>query len=105
MKKCKIKKGDEVIVITGENKGKKGQVQKVLKDIDRLIIAGVNVAKRHVKPGRGQAGGIVEKELPIHISNVALVDPKEGKATRVGYKFLENGDKVRFAKRSGEQIG
>ena len=105
MAKFKIKKGDQVVVITGRDKGKKGEVLKVLKKDNRVLVSGINVAKRHQKatPG-GAAGGIVDIELAIHISNVALIDPKDESATRIGYKFLENGDKVRFARKSGEVI-
>ncbi|MGE0754800.1 MAG: 50S ribosomal protein L24 [Alphaproteobacteria bacterium] len=103
-KKLKLKKGDEVLVIAGKDKGKKGSIIKVITDERRVIVGGVNKVKHHQKPSRTGAGGIVEKELPLHISNVQLVDPKSGKATRVGYKTLEDGSKVRFAKDSGEVI-
>lgn len=102
--KFKIKKGDEVIVIAGKDKGKKGEVLRMLRDENRAVVQGVNVAKRHTAPSNTNPGGIQDKELPIAISNLALVDPKDGVATRVGYKFLEDGRKVRFAKRSGEII-
>ena len=101
---AKIKKGDRVIVIAGRDKGRKGEVLKVLPKESRAIVKGVNVVKRHQRPTAGQAGGIVEKEAPIHISNLAHVDPKDGKPTRVGFRVLENGRKVRYAKRSGEVI-
>lgn len=104
-KKLKIKKGDQVIVRTGRDKGKIGEVIHLIKDADRLVVRGVNMVKRHQKPSQTDAGGVVQKESSIHISNVALVDPKENKATRVGYKTLENGEKVRVAKLSGETIG
>jgi large subunit ribosomal protein L24 len=102
--KLKIKKGDKVVVITGRDKGKKGEVLRVLRAESRVVVQGVHMVKRHTKPGAGNPGGIVEKEGAIHISNVAHVDPKSGKATRVGYKFLEDGRKVRVARRSGETI-
>lgn len=102
--KMKIKKGDTVIVNTGKDKGKKGEVLKTLPDDARVIVKGVNVAKKHQKPTQFAAGGIQEKEMSIHISNVSLADPKEDKPTRVGYKVLDGGKKVRFAKRSGETI-
>lgn len=102
--KMKLKKGDEVIVIAGKDKGKKGSITKVLPADMRVIVGGVNKVKKHQKPSREGAGGIVEKELPLHASNVMLVDPKSGKPTRVGYKTLEDGSKVRFAKDSGEVI-
>jgi large subunit ribosomal protein L24 len=102
--KFKIKKGDKVVVITGRDKGKSGEVLKVLRDEDRLIVQGVHMVKRHTRPSAGQTGGIVEKEAPIHISNVAHLDPKSNKPTRVGYKTLEDGRKVRVARRSGEVL-
>lgn len=104
MTKLKIKKGDNVIVTTGNKniKGRTGEVLEVIKDKNRAIVAGLNIVKKHVKPSASNPqGGIVEKEAPIHISNLALVDPKTGKATRVGYR-VEDGKKVRFAKKSGE---
>jgi large subunit ribosomal protein L24 len=102
--KLKIRKGDRVVVRTGRDKGKTGQVLNVLPEDNRAIVQGVNVARRHQKQTPSQEGGIVAKEIPIHISNLALVDPKSGKATRVGYKVLGDGKKVRVAKRSGETI-
>lgn len=102
--KMKIKKGDEVVVITGRDAGKKGSVLKVLPKENRVVVAGVNVAKRHSKPSMAGPGGIQEKELSIHASNVAVVDPKSGKPSKVGYKELKDGTKVRVAKRSGEVI-
>ena len=102
--KLKIKKGDRVVVRTGRDKGKAGQVLNVLPAENRAIVQGVNVVRRHQKQTPSQDGGIVSKEVPIHISNLALVDPKTGKPTRVGYKFLNDGRKVRVAKRSGEVI-
>jgi large subunit ribosomal protein L24 len=104
MPKLKLKKGDRVVVITGKNKGKKGEVLKVLPDENCAIVSGVAVVKRHQRQTASQEGGIVSKEAPIHISNLALEDPKDGKPTRVGYKFLKDGRKVRFARRSGEVI-
>ena len=102
--KFKIRKGDSVIVRTGRDKGKRGDVLKVIPAEDRVIVQGVNLVKRHTKPSQAGPGGIVEKEASIHISNVAHVDPKEDKATRVGFRRLDDGRKVRFAKRSGEVI-
>ena len=102
--KFKIKKGDQVIVVTGRDRGKTGEVIEVMPQEARLKVRGVNVVKRHTKASASQQGGIVEMEAPIHISNVAHVDPKDKKATRVGFKFLADGRKVRFAKRSGEVI-
>jgi len=103
-KKFKIKKGDEVVVLSGRDKGKSGSVLGLLRAEDRVLVEGVNMVKRHTRPSNTQPGGIIEKEAPIHISNLALADPKDGKPTRVGYKFLDDGRKVRFAKRSGEVI-
>ena len=100
-----IKVGDKVIVIAGSNKGKEGTVKKVLREENRVIVEGVNLVKRHTKPTQENAGGIISKEAPIHVSNVALIDPKSGKATRVGIKVEKDGSKVRVAKKSGEVIG
>jgi large subunit ribosomal protein L24 len=102
--KFKIKKGDKVVVITGREKGKSGEVIRVLREENRVVVQGVNMVKRHTRPAPGQTGGIVEKEAAIHVSNVAHLDPKSNKPTRVGYKFLGDGRKVRFAKRSGEVL-
>lgn len=102
--KFKIRKGDTVVVRTGRNKGTKGEVLKVVKDEAKVFVKGVNVVKRHKKPTQTDAGGIVQKELPIHISNVALLDPKDGSATKVGFKFLSDGTKVRYAKKSGATL-
>jgi|SRR5215468_363997 len=104
MPKLKIKKGDKVVVITGRDKGKTGEVKQVLPSENRVVVDGVNMVKRHTAPSAGNAGGIVEKEASIHLSNVAYVDPKTDKPTRIGYKTLDDGRKVRFAKRSGEII-
>jgi large subunit ribosomal protein L24 len=104
MPKLKIKKGDTVVVISGRDKGKTGEVLRVFPAEHRAIVQGVNIAKRHTKPRMGEPGGIVEKELALHISNIAHVDPSSREPTRVGYKILEDGRKVRFAKRSGEVI-
>ena len=100
----KIKKGDRVKVIAGRSKGKIGDVLRVLPSEDRVVVAGVNVIKRHTKPGRTEQGGIIEREAAIHVSNVALLDPKSDKPTKVGFKFLEDGRKVRFARASGETL-
>jgi large subunit ribosomal protein L24 len=104
MPKLKIKKGDHVVVITGKDKGKKGEVLKVLPEDNRAIVKGVAMVRRHQRQTASQEGGIIAKEAAIHISNLALEDPKDGKPTRVGYKFLKDGRKVRFARRSGEVI-
>jgi large subunit ribosomal protein L24 len=102
--KFKIKKGDRVIVISGREKGKSGEVLRVIRDENRALVQGLNMVKRHTRQSPGQPGGIVEKEAAIHISNLAHVDPTSQRPTRVGYKFLEDGRKVRFAKRSGEVL-
>jgi large subunit ribosomal protein L24 len=104
MAKLKIRKGDHVVVITGKDKGKKGEVLKVMPAENRVIVKGVAVVRRHQRQTASQEGGIISKEGPIHVSNIALEDPKDGSPTRVGYKFLKDGRKVRFAKRSGEMI-
>ncbi|KWT71970.1 50S ribosomal protein L24 [Hyphomicrobium sulfonivorans] len=104
MASLKIKKGDHVIVIAGRDKGKHGEVVEMLPKEQRAIVRGVNVVRRHQKQTASQTGGIISKEAPIQLSNLALEDPKDGKPTRVGFKFLEDGKKVRFAKRSGEVI-
>ncbi|MET0028675.1 MAG: 50S ribosomal protein L24 [Candidatus Thiodiazotropha sp.] len=101
----KIKKGDEVIVITGKDKGKRGTVVKMLPD-NRLVVENVNMVKKHTKPNpnRGEPGGIVDKEMPLHISNVALYNPATDKADRVGFKILEDGKKVRVFKSNQEVV-
>jgi large subunit ribosomal protein L24 len=104
MKKLKIKKGDTVVVISGRDKGKSGEVLRVLPAENRAVVQGVNLARRHTKPRMGEPGGIIEKELALHLSKLAHVDPASGRPTRIGYKFLEDGRKVRFARRSGEVI-
>jgi len=100
----RIKKGDRVSVLAGRDKGKTGEIVKMFPKRDRAIVQGVNMVKRHTRPSGGNAGGIVEKEATVHVSNLALTDPKDDKPTRVGVKVLEDGRKVRFAKRSGEVI-
>jgi large subunit ribosomal protein L24 len=104
MPKMKIKKGDNVVVISGRDKGKSGEVMRVFPAESRLVVQGVHIARRHTRQSMGNPGGIVEKELTIHVSNVAHIDPGSGKPTRVGYKTLEGGRKVRVARRSGEVI-
>lgn len=105
MAKLKIKKGDEVIVVTGRDRGKQGKVLRALPEENRVLVQGINVVKRHTKPSQADPqGGIKEKEAPIHVSNVALVDPKTSRPTRVGFRLLADGRKVRVAKRSGEVI-
>ena len=102
--KLKIKKGDNVVVITGRDKGKRGEVLRVYPDENRVIVQGVHVARRHTRQRFGEPGGIIDKELTIHVSNVAHVDPRSGTPTRVGYRILDDGRKVRVARRSGEVI-
>jgi large subunit ribosomal protein L24 len=104
---AKIKKGDTVLVIAGRDKGRSGEVLEVRRDDGQALVRGVNVVKRHQKQSATQEGGIVSKEALIHISNIALLDPKDKKPTRIGFKFVGKGDarkKVRFAKRSGVEI-
>jgi len=102
---ARIKKGDKVIVIAGAAKGSQGEVLRVLPKEDRAVVQGIAIAKRHTKPkGVGQPGGIVEREAAVHLSNLALIDPESGKATRVGFKLLDDGRKVRIARKSGAVI-
>jgi len=104
---AKIKKGDTVIVIAGRDKGRTGEVIEMRREDGRVLVRGVNMVKRHQRQTAAQEGGIVSKEASIHLSNVALADPKDGKPTRVGFKFVGKGDdrkKLRFAKRSGVEI-
>jgi large subunit ribosomal protein L24 len=104
-KKLHIKKGDTVIVNTGTSKGQKGRVLEVITKTDRAIVEGVNMMKKHTKPNaESPQGGIIEKEAPVHISNLMLVDPKSGEATRIGRRLDDNGKLVRFSKKSGEEI-
>lgn len=102
--KLKIKKGDQVIVLAGKDRGVKAEVLKVFPEQSRVLVQGVNIVTKHNKPSQVSGGGIAKKELPIHISNVALADPKTGKPSRVGFTTLKNGKKVRVARKSGETI-
>lgn len=103
MSKLKIKKGDKVIVLAGRDKGKSGEVKKVIPAESKVIVSGINLQTKHTKPSQLGPGGKSQSEAPIHVSNVALADPKSGKPTRVGYKI--SGDtKVRIAKKSGQQV-
>ncbi len=104
MPKLKIKKGDHVVVLTGKDRGKHGEVLKMLPAENRAIVKGVSMVRRHQRQTAAAEGGIITKEAPIHVSNIAIEDPKDGKPTRVGYKTLKDGRKVRFARRSGEVI-
>jgi large subunit ribosomal protein L24 len=101
---AKVRKGDRVVVTTGRDKGKKGEVLRVYTDEGRVLVSGVNMIKKHQKQTQTQQGGIITKEAPVHVSNVAHVDPKSGEPTRVGFKVLADGRKVRVAKKSGESI-
>lgn len=101
---AKIKKGDKVVVLTGRDKGRSGEVVSVSPKEGRAIVRGVNMVKRHTKATMQSEGGIISKEAAIQLSNIAIADPKDGKATRVGFKVLDDGRKVRFAKRSGDLI-
>ena len=102
--KLKIRKGDRVIVLTGKDKGRTGEVLRVMPKESRVVVQGVNMVKRHQRPTQFSAGGIDEKEAPIHVSNVAHVDPASSKPTRVGIRITDDGQKLRVAKRSGEAI-
>ena len=101
---AKIKKGDRVIVTTGRDKGKRGEVRQVMPTEGRAIVAGVNLVRRHTRQTAQTEGGIITKESPVHLSNLAIADPKTGKPTRVGFKILDDGRKVRVARRSGDLI-
>ena len=101
---AKIKKGDKVIVLTGRDKGRTGEVIEVRPDESRALVRGINLVKRHQKQAAGREAGIISKEAPVHLSNLALADPKDDKPTRVGFSVLPDGRKVRVAKRSGVEI-
>jgi len=101
---AKIKKGDKVVLIAGRDKGRSGEVVKVMPSEGRALVRGLNIVRRHQRQTQNQEGGIISKEAPVDLSNLALIDPKDGKPTRVGFKILEDGRKVRFAKRSGDLI-
>jgi len=101
---AKIKKGDKVVVMAGRDKGKTGEVRRVMPNEGRAIVAGVNLVRRHTKQTAQTEGGILTKESPIHLSNLAIADPTSGKPTRVGFRVLDDGRKVRVAKRSGDLI-
>ncbi len=101
---AKLKKGDRVVVIAGRDKGKEGEILRVMPREGRAIVSGVNIVIRHTRPTQTSQGGRIPKEAPIHLSNLALVDPRDGGPTRVGFRFLEDGTKVRYAKKSGEVI-
>jgi large subunit ribosomal protein L24 len=101
---ARIRKGDRVVLLAGKDKGKSGEVLRVLPKDKRVLVSGVNMIRRHTRPSQAGPGGIEEREASVHVSNVAHVDPKDDKPTRVGFKFIEGGRKVRYAKRSGEVI-
>ena len=101
---AKVRKGDRVVVTSGRDKGKTGEVLKVVRADERVLVSGVNVVKRHTRQSAKTQGGIISKEAPVHVSKIALVDPKTGEPTRVGFRTLSDGRKVRFAKKSGEVI-
>ena len=100
----KLKTGDKVVVIAGKDKGKEGTITKTLKELNKVVVEGVNVAKKHVKPNGQQAGSIQEVEMPIHASNVMIVDPKTKKGTRIGHNTDKNGKKVRVSKKSNSNL-
>ncbi|MEM9146634.1 MAG: 50S ribosomal protein L24 [Pseudomonadota bacterium] len=104
MMAAKLKKGDRVVVLTGRDKGKEGEIVLMLPKEGRAVVSGVNMAIRHTRQSAQSQGGRIPKELPIQVSNIAMVDPKDGGPTRVGFRFLEDGTKVRYAKKSGEVI-
>ena len=101
---AKIRKGDKVVVLAGRDKGRSGEVIEVRPDDNRALVRGINMVKRHQRQTAQQEGGIISKELPVHLSNIALADPKDGKPTRVGFKVQPDGKKIRVAKRSGAEI-
>jgi large subunit ribosomal protein L24 len=100
----KIRKGDNVVVLSGKDKGRSGEVLRVMPKEDKAIVRGINIIVRHQRQSQAQEGGLIRKEAPIHLSNIALADPKDGKPTRVGFRLEADGKKVRVAKRSGEVI-
>ena len=102
--KIKLKKGDEVVVLTGKDKGKKGKIVKIIPDIRKVVVSDINKYKKHQKPGNNEPGGIIEKDMPMHISNVAFLDLDSNKGTRIGYKINKDGKKVRINKKSGKEI-
>ena len=101
---AKIRKGDKVVVTTGRDKGRTGEVIEIRSEQGRAVVRGVNMVKRHQRQTAQQEGGIISKEMPVHLSNIAIADPKDGKPTRVGFKFRPDGKKIRIAKRSGAEI-
>jgi large subunit ribosomal protein L24 len=104
MVKLKIRRGDKVVVLSGRDKGKHGEVMKAFPTENKVVVQGVNMVRKHQKQTPSQQGGIIAKEAPIHVSNLAIEDPKDGEPSRIGYRILDDGRKVRYAKRSGEVI-
>ena len=102
--KIKLKKGDEVIVLAGKDKGKKGKIVRVISDIRKVVVTDINKYKKHQKPGNNEPGGIIEKDMPLHVSNVAYFDAKSNKGVRVGYDFNKDGKKIRINKKTGKEI-
>ena len=102
--RIRLKKGDKVVVLTGKDKGQSGEIVKMLRRQHKAVVQGVNIVKRHTAPSQAGPGGIISKELPIHLSNLAIEDPKDGKPTRIGIRTLKDGTRERFARRSGEAI-
>ena len=102
--KIKLKKGDEVIVLSGKDKGKTGKIVRVIPDIRKVIVSDINKYKKHQKPGNNEPGGIIEKDMPLHVSNVAFYDPSSKKGIRVAYRFNKEGKKIRINKKSGKEI-
>ena len=102
--KIKLKKGDEVIVLAGKDKGKKGKIVRVISDIRKVVVTDINKYKKHQKPGNNEPGGIIEKDMPLHVSNVAYFDSKSNKGTRVGFDFNKDGKKIRINKKTGKEI-
>jgi large subunit ribosomal protein L24 len=102
--KIKLKKGDEVVVLAGKDKGKKGKIVKIIPDIRKVVVSDINKYKKHQKPGNNEPGGIIEKDMPMHISNVAFFDVESNKGSRIGYSFNKDCKKVRINKKSGKEI-
>tara|TARA_Y100001970_G_scaffold64618_1_gene82705 strand:- start:10033 stop:10350 length:318 start_codon:yes stop_codon:yes gene_type:complete len=102
--KIKLKKGDEVIVLTGKDKGKRGKIVRVIPDMRKVVVSEINKYKKHQKPGNNEPGGIIEKDMPIHVSNVAFFDSASNKGTRIGFDFNKDGKKIRINKKSGKEI-
>ncbi len=102
--RIRLKKGDKVVVLAGKDKGQSGEILKMLRPKNKAVVRGVNVVKRHTAPSQAGPGGIISKEMPIHLSNLAIEDPKDGKPTRIGIRTLKDGTRERYAKRSGEAI-